>query len=136
MIFPKSARQRRLQVELPARDSHDSPRTNLEKHYQERRSCGRRISTYHRAATAALAKLHVPACPRITCTICHGPNLKGLGEVPSIAGRPATYIFRQLNDMKIGNRNGPWVELMKQVVAKLDDDDMIALSAYLGSLDP
>ena len=26
----------------------------------------------------------------ITCTICHGPNLKGLGEVPSIAGRPAT----------------------------------------------
>lgn len=72
----------------------------------------------------------------ITCTICHGPNLKGLGEVPSIAGRPATYIFRQLNDMKIGNRKGPWVELMKQVVEKLDDNDMIALSAYLGSLDP
>ena len=72
----------------------------------------------------------------ITCTICHGPNLKVLGEVPSIAGRPATYIFRQLNDMKIGNRKGPWVELMKQVVEKLDDNDMIALSAYLGSLDP
>ena len=72
----------------------------------------------------------------ITCTICHGPNLKGLGEVPSIAGRPATYIFRQLNDMKVGNRKGPWVELMKQVVEKLDDNDMIALSAYLGSLDP
>ena len=27
-------------------------------------------------------------------------------------------------------------ELMKQVVEKLDDNDMIALSAYLGSLDP
>ena len=74
--------------------------------------------------------------PRTAWTICHGPNLKGLGEVPSIAGRPATYIFRQLNDMKIGNRKGPWVELMKQVVEKLDDNDMIALSAYLGSLDP
>jgi cytochrome c553 len=72
----------------------------------------------------------------ITCTICHGPTLKGLGEVPSIAGRPATDIIRQLNDMKIGNRKGPWVELMKQVVEKLDDNDMIALSAYLGSLDP
>ena len=72
----------------------------------------------------------------ITCTICHGPNLKGLGEVPSIAGRPATYNLRQLNDMKIGNRKGHWVELMKQVVEKLDDNDMIALSAYLGSLDP
>jgi cytochrome c553 len=72
----------------------------------------------------------------ITCTICHGPTLKGLGEVPSIAGRPVIYIFRQLNDIKIGNRKGPWVELMKQVVEKLDDNDMIALSAYLGSLDP
>ena len=38
--------------------------------------------------------------------------------------------------MKIGNRKGPWVELMKQVVEKLDDNDMIALSAYLGSLEP
>ena len=45
-------------------------------------------------------------------------------------------MFRQLNDMKTGNRKGAWVELMKQVVAKLSDDDMIALSAYLGSLDP
>ena len=72
----------------------------------------------------------------IACTICHGPNLKGLGEVPAITGRPATYMFRQLNDMQTGNRKGPWVELMKQVVAKLTQDDMIALSAYLGSLDP
>jgi cytochrome c553 len=71
----------------------------------------------------------------IPCTICHGPTLKGLGEVPGIAGRPATYNFRQLNDMKNGNRKGPWVELMKAVVAKLTDDDMIALAAYLGSLD-
>ena len=28
----------------------------------------------------------------IACPICHGPTLKGLGEVPGIAGRPATYI--------------------------------------------
>ena len=40
------------------------------------------------------------------CTICHGPALKGLGEVPGIIGRPATYMFRQLNDMKTGNRSG------------------------------
>ena len=30
----------------------------------------------------------------------------------------------------------PFLELMKQVVEKLDYNDMIALSAYLGSLDP
>jgi cytochrome c553 len=72
----------------------------------------------------------------VACTICHGPALKGMGEVPGIVGRPATYIFRQLNDMKTGNRKGPWVELMKQVVQKLDDPDMIALAAFLGSQDP
>jgi cytochrome c553 len=72
----------------------------------------------------------------VACTICHGTTLKGLGEVPGIVGRPATYIFRQLNDIKTGNRKGGWVELMKQVVEKLDDEDMIALSAYLGSQDP
>jgi cytochrome c553 len=71
----------------------------------------------------------------VACTICHGQTLKGLGEVPGIVGRPATYIFRQLNDMKTGNRKGPWVDLMKQVVEKLNDDDMIALSAFLGSQD-
>jgi cytochrome c553 len=72
----------------------------------------------------------------IRCTICHGSSLKGLGEVPGIAGRPATYTFRQLNDMKIGNRKGAWAELMKEPVVNLTDEDMIALSAYLGSLDP
>ena len=68
--------------------------------------------------------------------ICHGPALKGLGEVPGITGRPATYMFRQLNDMKTGNRSGPWVELMKPVVAKLSQDDMIALRGDPGALDP
>lgn len=72
----------------------------------------------------------------VACTICHGADLKGLGEVPGIIGRPATYIFRQLNDMKTGNRSGPWVALMKQVVDPLSQDDMIALAAFLGSVDP
>ncbi|MEA2957656.1 MAG: hypothetical protein QOJ58_3156 [Alphaproteobacteria bacterium] len=72
----------------------------------------------------------------IPCMICHGPQLKGLGDIPGIAGRPATYTFRQLNDMQNGSRIGPGVELMKAVVANLSDDDKIALAAYLGSRDP
>jgi cytochrome c553 len=72
----------------------------------------------------------------ITCNICHGQNLTGLGEIPGIVGRPATYVFRQLNDMQNGRRKGPGVELMKGVVAKLNDSDLIALAAYLGSRDP
>ena len=72
----------------------------------------------------------------IMCTICHGPNLKGLGEVPPITNRSPIYIYRQLNDMQAGMRSGNAMALMKAVVEKLTSDDMIALSAYLGSLEP
>src|SRR5262252_9521666 len=69
-------------------------------------------------------------------SIVKGAALMAGDNGKTVPGRPATYIFRQLNDMKMGNRKGPWVELMKQVVEKLNDEDMIALAAYLGSQDP
>jgi len=72
----------------------------------------------------------------VQCTVCHGPTLHGLGEVPPIAGRDLLYIVRQLNDMQNGPRTGNAVALMKQVVAKLTLDDMISLAAYLGSQAP
>jgi cytochrome c553 len=70
------------------------------------------------------------------CGVCHGPTLKGLGEVPGIAGRDPTYTFRQLYDMQQGRRKGDAMALMKDVVEKLTIDDMIALSAYSASLEP
>src|SRR5262245_1614718 len=72
----------------------------------------------------------------IACGVCHGPALKGLGDVPGIAGRDPTYTFRQLYDMQQGRRKGDAIALMKAVVEKLSIDDMIALSAYTASLDP
>ena len=72
----------------------------------------------------------------VPCAICHGANLKGLGEVPPITGRSPMYIYRQLNDIKIGTRTGAWTPLMKGVVDKLDDADMIAIAAYLVSKEP
>jgi cytochrome c553 len=72
----------------------------------------------------------------IPCAICHGPALKGLGEVPAIAGRSPIYVVRALNDMQTGSRTGSLVELMQAVVAKLSVDDMIAIAAYLGAREP
>ena len=42
------------------------------------------------------------------CTVCHGGDLRGLGPVPTLAGRSPSYIVRQLYDMQRGNRNGAW----------------------------
>jgi cytochrome c553 len=72
----------------------------------------------------------------VPCAICHGQSLKGITEVARLAGRSPIYLFRQLNDMKDGNRIGSMVELMAPVVAKLSQDDMIAIAAYVGSLNP
>ncbi|HET7889516.1 MAG TPA: c-type cytochrome [Bradyrhizobium sp.] len=70
------------------------------------------------------------------CATCHGPDLKGLGEVPHLTGRSPMYVFRQLNDIKIGSRAGANAELMRPVVANLSESDMLAISAYLASLSP
>jgi cytochrome c553 len=72
----------------------------------------------------------------VNCTICHGPDLKGIGDVPPIAGRTATYTVRQMFMMKSGERAGPGSALMKQVVANLTLDDMLNIAAYTASLDP
>lgn len=70
------------------------------------------------------------------CGVCHGPDLKGMGPVPGLAGRSPSYLVRQMYDMQQGLRKGTWTELMKPVVAKLTDDDMIAIAAYAASLKP
>ncbi|MDQ3831640.1 MAG: c-type cytochrome [Candidatus Tectomicrobia bacterium] len=72
----------------------------------------------------------------VACGICHGPDLKGLGPIPGIAGRSPSYVVRQLYDFKTGARAGLWSALMKPVVEKLSVDDMIALAAYAASLSP
>lgn len=72
----------------------------------------------------------------IQCMICHGPSLNGLGEVPPIAGHDPMYLFRQLYYFKDGSRHGSMSALMKGVVAKMTQDDMIAIAAYVASLPP
>lgn len=72
----------------------------------------------------------------IACNICHGEGLRGLGEVPGIAGSSPIYTVRQLNDIKTGVRNGPMAALMQATVVNLSEQDIVALAAYLASLDP
>lgn len=70
------------------------------------------------------------------CATCHGPGLRGLGDVPSIAGRSPSYVMRQLVDMKLGTRAGTGVAPMKPVADALSIEEMTALAAYLATLAP
>ncbi len=70
------------------------------------------------------------------CAKCHGPGLRGSGNVPPISGRSPSYIVRQLYDIQSGARHGMLAQQMRKQVQKLDIDDMIALAAFVSSLKP
>ena len=72
----------------------------------------------------------------MACTTCHGPNLKGMGDIPGIAGRSPSQMARQLIDFRDGSRSGPGAVMMKLPVSKLTDDNILAITAYLASLEP
>jgi len=56
--------------------------------------------------------------------------------VPRIAGMQPVYLARQLISMQNGSSAGTNSAPMKPAVANLSEDDVIAISAYLGSLPP
>jgi len=77
-----------------------------------------------------------PSGKTVQCALCHGEGLRGLGEVPRLAGLQPLYVARQLFDIRYGSSAGKAVALMTRVVANLSEDDIIAIASYLGSLPP
>jgi cytochrome c553 len=61
-----------------------------------------------------------------------GQAPRGAGPCRSVARehRAALYL------MATGERAGAWAVLMKDVVEKLTNDDIVAISAYIASLEP
>jgi cytochrome c553 len=66
----------------------------------------------------------------ISCAICHGDSLEGLGDVPRIAGLHPAYVARQLYAFQTGTNHSVSSALMKKVVANLTADDILAIAAY------
>ncbi len=72
----------------------------------------------------------------VACAACHGEKLQGTAEMPRIAGISTLYTVRQMFAFKTGERKGAHAEQMMPVVAELQEKDIIAVAAYLASLDP
>jgi cytochrome c553 len=53
--------------------------------------------------------------------------------VPALSGRSPSYLIRQLYELQAGLRAGANAAPMKDAIAKLDLDDMIAIAAWLAS---
>ncbi len=72
----------------------------------------------------------------VACASCHGTNLKGMNDVPPIAGRSPTYLLRQMFAFKHGLRTSEAGKQMLPTVEKLETNDMIDIVAYVGTLYP
>jgi cytochrome c553 len=72
----------------------------------------------------------------LACAACHGPGLQGNDKFPSLAGRSPSYLARQLSDFQHYTRSGPGATLMRPIVQKLNDEDILDIVAYVSSLKP
>ncbi len=82
-----------------------------------------------RLATNGKWSVGIPACFR-----CHGDQGQGVApNFPAISGQPASYIKKQLELWRKGERSNDPVGLMQAVVADLDDAEITAVSDYLAT---
>lgn len=65
------------------------------------------------------------------CIACHGPDARGSGIFPRLAGQHKEYILKQLQLIQSTVRKSP---VMHGNIEHLDQNDMPALAAYLQSL--
>jgi cytochrome c553 len=72
----------------------------------------------------------------IPCNTCHGRLLNGFGAMPPLAGRPPSYLVRQLWAFQSGDRHGAMAGAMQVIASRLSTDEMLAIAAYLASLPP
>lgn len=77
-----------------------------------------------------------PAGVATSCTTCHGPQLLGVGEIPAIAGRSPSNLLRQLINFRTRARKDSTALPMYAVSDAMSIHDMVAISAYIGSLPP
>jgi cytochrome c553 len=70
------------------------------------------------------------------CESCHGADLRGVGNIPPLAGRSPTYIVRELILFQTGGRSNAGATPMRQEASHLSLRDMIAVAAYVASRKP
>ncbi len=70
------------------------------------------------------------------CISCHGPRGNGtsLSGFPKISGQNAEYTQLQLQHFRAGTRHNDLNAMMRSGVAKLSDNEINALSAYVSGL--
>ncbi len=70
------------------------------------------------------------------CQACHGPTGGGTAGIgyPQLGGQYVDYTLAQLKAFKAGSRSNDDKELMRSIVEKMSEEDMVAVANYIASL--
>jgi cytochrome c553 len=70
------------------------------------------------------------------CQACHGPKGSGTAGIgyPQIGGQYTAYTLTQLKAFKDGSRTNDDKKLMRSIVEKMSEKDMVAVANYIASL--
>ena len=83
------------------------------------------------ATAFAAGSVEAGQAKSVTCAACHGVDGNSANpEWPSLAGQHATYITRQLNAFRAGERKN---DLMSPMAMILSDEDVADLAAYFAA---
>ena len=83
-------------------------------------------------ANSGVKERQVPACAS-----CHGVQFTGMEPgIPGLLGLRAAYISAQLGGFRYGTRTAPAPDCMQVVAARMTEDAVKAVAAYLATLPP
>jgi cytochrome c553 len=83
-------------------------------------------------AAAGSVERNIPACAN-----CHGAAGAGMPpSFPYLAGQFARYTVEQFAAWRDGSRRNDPLDLMRDIAARLTDDDVTALAAYFAQVSP
>lgn len=70
------------------------------------------------------------------CQACHGPTGAGVAGIgyPQVGGQYVEYTLAQLKAFKDGSRSNDDKQLMRSIVEKMSDEDLVAVANYMASL--
>lgn len=87
---------------------------------------GLSIGNVHAADSAAGQKRYLK-----NCVNCHGKTGKGMASFPPLKGRDAEYIADRLKKYRAREKVGPNSVIMMEWAAKLSDDEIADIAAYV-----
>ncbi len=75
----------------------------------------------------------------VACGGCHGRDGSGYeigipGGIPSVRGQHAPYLVDQMQAYREGRRSSDWNGVMQKICARLSDEEIQAVAAYMSTL--